>query len=276
MFNDVARLLACPHCGRGLQPAGRTLRCPANHSFDLARQGYVSLLGGRGAPGPGDTAEMVAARAGFLASGHYAPIAEALADVTAATHTGGPVLDVGAGTGHYLGRVLDALPGEIGVALDVSKYASRRAAKAHPRAAAVLADAWRTLPVRDAAFATALNVFAPRNAVETHRVLRPGGHLVVVTPNSGHLAELVSELDLLTVDERKQQRLREQLTDHFEPVRSRRCEFAMRLTAEEVAAVVGMGPNAWHSTESLSARIAALPDSFPITGSVTVSVQRRR
>ena len=130
--------------------------------------------------------------------------------------------------------------------------------------------------MRDAAFATALNVFAPRNAVETHRVLRPGGHLVVVTPNSGHLAELVSELDLLTVDERKQQRLREQLTDHFEPVRSRRCEFAMRLTAEEVAAVVGMGPNAWHSTESLSARIAALPDSLPITGSVIVSVQRRR
>ena len=58
----------------------------------------------------------------------------------------GPLLDLGAGTGQYLAHVLERLPGEVGLALDVSKYASRRAAKAHPRASAVLADAWQALP----------------------------------------------------------------------------------------------------------------------------------
>ena len=46
------------------------LRCPRRHSFDIARQGYVDLRAGR-APHAGDTAEMVAARADFLAAGHY-------------------------------------------------------------------------------------------------------------------------------------------------------------------------------------------------------------
>ncbi|WP_243788980.1 putative RNA methyltransferase [Saccharopolyspora gloriosae] len=275
MLDEVARLLACPHCGGGLEPADRTLRCSANHAFDLAKQGYVSLLGGRGAPGPGDTAEMVAARADFLAAGHYAPIVEALADSAADVHTGGPLLDLGAGTGHYLAHVLERLPAEAGIALDVSKYASRRAAKGHPRASAVLADAWQALPVRDGVVGSVLNVFAPRNPAETHRVLRPGGHLVVVTPNSGHLAELVSALDLLSVDERKPQRLADQLAGHFEPVGSNVREFPLNLDVAEIATLVGMGPNAWHLAESLPARIAELPTPFPITASVTVSVHRR-
>ncbi|MCX2730773.1 methyltransferase domain-containing protein [Saccharopolyspora sp. NFXS83] len=276
MLDEVARLLACPHCGGGLEPADRTLRCPANHAFDLAKQGYASLLGGRGAPGPGDTAAMVAARADFLTAGHYAPIADALAEHTADVHPGGPLLDLGAGTGQYLAHVLERLPGEVGLALDVSKYASRRAAKAHPRASAVLADAWQALPVRDAAIGSVLNVFAPRNPAETHRALRPGGHLVVITPNAGHLAELVSALDLLSVDERKPQRLADQLAGHFEPVASSVREFPLRLDRAEIATIVGMGPNAWHSADALPERIAALPDAFPITASVTVSVHRRR
>jgi 23S rRNA (guanine745-N1)-methyltransferase len=55
----------------------------------------------------------------------------------------GLVVDVGAGTGHHLAAVLDALTAHHGVALDVAKAAARRAARAHPRAAAVVCDVWR-------------------------------------------------------------------------------------------------------------------------------------
>ena len=71
--------------------------------------------------------------------------------------------------------------GVAGLAVDVSKPALRRAAQAHPRAAAIRADLWRRLPVSDGVAALILNVFAPRNGPEYHRVLRPDGLLLVVT-----------------------------------------------------------------------------------------------
>ena len=76
----------------------------------MARQGYVNLMPGGTRPGTADTAEMVAARAGFLDAGHYAPLADALAAAARASQPpAGAVLDAGAGTGYYLAAVLTAL-----------------------------------------------------------------------------------------------------------------------------------------------------------------------
>lgn len=35
--------LICPHCGQVLRRMENSLRCVNNHSFDLAKQGYVNL-----------------------------------------------------------------------------------------------------------------------------------------------------------------------------------------------------------------------------------------
>ncbi|MFF1795968.1 putative RNA methyltransferase, partial [Kitasatospora sp. NPDC058263] len=118
MLQDIQPYLACPHCAQALTPDGRALRCPTGHSFDVAKQGYVSLLAGDAHTGTGDTADMVAARSDFLAAGHYRPIADALAEAAAAVAPDGLVADLGAGTGHYLAHVLDALPDRPGAALD--------------------------------------------------------------------------------------------------------------------------------------------------------------
>jgi 23S rRNA (guanine745-N1)-methyltransferase len=264
-------VLACPICGQGLavDPAG--LRCPAGHAFDRARQGHVTLLPPGGSPHPGDSAAMVADRADFLAAGHYAGITAALA--AAVLEPGAPrtVLDAGGGTGAHLAGVLDRAPGAVGVVLDASRYAARRAARAHPRAMAVVADSWSRWPVRDAAVDRVLVVFAPRNGAETARVLAAGGRLVVVTPAADHLRELVGPLGLLTVDPAKADRLAAALDPHLHAVGTRAHREVLELDRAAVRTLVGMGPHARHLAEDeLADRVAGLTEPARVTVAVDV------
>ncbi|WP_460718331.1 methyltransferase domain-containing protein [Nocardia heshunensis] len=189
---------------------------------------------------------------------------------------GPTVLEIGAGTGYYLGAVLDAVPRARGIALDVSKAAARRAARAHARAGSVLADAWRGLPVRDGVMSAVVCVFAPRNADEVARVLAGNGRFIVVTPTSRHLGELIGPLGMVSVDGAKEDRLSESLGERFELVGREPVEYRMTLTRDDVANVVGMGPSAFHVDEGRAEQIAALPDPIEVTASVTVSVYRAR
>lgn len=274
MFDDVVPYLACPHCGLALTRMDRSVHCAAGHSFDIARQGYVNLLPGDAHPGAGDTLAMVQARERFLASGWYRPVAGAIIDA-AGSSGDGCVVDVGAGTGYYLAGALDASPDRVGIALDRSKYAVRRAARAHPRGGAVACDAWRGLPVREDAASLLLNVFAPRNGAEFRRVLRDGGVLVVVTPTARHLSELVAELDLLTVDAAKDDRVAASLEPYFGLDERRVHEETLRLSRAEVRALVAMGPSAHHvEPDELDRRVAELPEPMAVTLSVAVSAYR--
>ncbi|MGN6790760.1 MAG: putative RNA methyltransferase [Streptosporangiaceae bacterium] len=284
MLDDVVGWLRCPHCRRHLARAGGSMRCPAGHSFDIARHGYVSLLQARPVGGRGDTAAMVRARTAFLATGHFASIAAEVADaadaVTATmSHHPGPgcVVDIGAGTGYYLAAVLDRVPGAAGLALDMSKHALRQAARAHPRAGAVGCDAWRRLPVADGVADIVLDVFAPRHGAEMRRIVRADGRLLVVTPAAEHLAELIGPLRLLGVDERKRERLDDKLGPYFDLESESHHRGVMTLSHCDVAALAAMGPSAWHADEgSMPDRVASLPDRVSVTRAVTLTVLRPR
>ena len=265
MLADVVDLLRGPVCGDALGEAGGALRCAAGHSFDIARQGYVNLV-----PGRADTPEMVEARDAFLRAGHFRLLSKALVQEVDVEE--GVVVDVGAGTGHHLKALLDALPGARGIAIDASPAALRRAARAHERVAAVGADAWKPLPLRDGIATIVLSVFAPRNASEMARILAPDGALVAVTPTTRHLHELVGPLGLLSVPDDKEDRLDAQLTSHFELASRHRIEHAMFLTGDECAQLVRMGPSAWHIDErSVAERLASLPEPLTVTASMTLS-----
>jgi len=277
MLADVIGLLACPVCDSGLSIAHGAARCPAGHAYDVARQGYLNLLAGGAAPGTADTPSMVAARDAFLGAGHYRPLADALAEtcVPAAADVAGCVLEVGAGTGYYLARVLDAMPGRVGLALDISKHAARRAAAAHPRIGAVVCDAWKRLPVADDAAAVVLDVFAPRNAAEIARVLAPEGTLVVVTPTERHLAEAAGPLGMLDIDPDKADRLAAQLAGHFRQTDERPAEWSIELDAGALRSLVGMGPSAHHVTDAaLEERVNAMVAPVVVTASVSLGTYR--
>lgn len=278
--STVVRLLCCPVCGSGLERGTSTLHCSQGHAFDVARQGYVNLLVGNRAPGNADTSLMVEARERFLAAGHYSALAQLLAECAVEPLESGVegscILELGAGTGYYLARVLDRCQGVPGLALDISKFAARRAARAHVRIAAVVADGAKRLPVRTGSAALALSIFAPRNASEFHRVLGPRGMLLVASPTSRHLRELIEPLGLLHVDERKEARLHAQLSPLFRPHRLHSLELTLRLSRQDVTHLAAMGPSAFHiAPAELLRRVARLDEWTDVTASFTVSLHRK-
>jgi 23S rRNA (guanine745-N1)-methyltransferase len=277
---DALDLLRCPLCTAPFTAVGTGVRCTAGHSFDLARQGYLNLLGAS-PPRHADTPAMVAARDRFLGGGAYRPVAEALVaaaeqGLTAvrgavSSRLSGPaVLEAGAGTGYYTAALLEGLSAR-GVALDISTAAARRAARSHPRLAAVVADAWAALPVDDEAVDVVASVFAPRNAAEFARVLRTDGVLAVVTPHPEHLQELREPLGLLEVEGDKQERLAAALAGRFRPLATSDVRYRASWSHDVVLDLVSMGPNAFHvGADELAERVERLAE--PVAVSVAVSV----
>lgn len=275
----VAAHVRCPVCAGPVAVGDDQVTCGRGHSFNIARQGYVSLTSGKGGPGTGDSAAMVLARDRFLGAGHYRPVADALSALAVRClgprgGRGGPglVLDLAGGTGYYLALVLDAVDGRLGACVDLSAPALRRAARAHPRAAALGADAWQQLPLADGSAALVLSVFGPRNPAEIRRVLAPGGTLIVATPGPGHLKELRRPLGLIGIDERKSARLAEAYGDYASTAVTT-VRYQLRLGHADLTDLAAMGPSARHiGADELAARVAALP---PAPVAVTVDVEVR-
>lgn len=255
-------VLECPHCHHPLGLSDRTLSCPSGHSFDLARAGYVSLLTGAPATS-GDDDTMARARDSFLATGAYAPLREAIAEL--APDTSGRVLDIGGGTGYYLAGLLDELKQARGLVVDTSVRALRFAARAHERAAAAAWDVFTRFPLADGSVDLVLDVFAPRNPSEFARVLAPGGHLLVVRPAVDHLAELRAAVPgMVGLDPRKEERLHTVLDPLFTTEEVREVRFPLAVSAQAARDLVAMTPSARH----------VAPDALEelVDGSVTVSV----
>ena len=129
-------IFCCPNCGRPLTGEERRLVCPAGHSFDRAKSGYVNLLLSRqtGQKHHGDDRLMVRARSAFLERGYYDPMRqELIRQALTAAREGLTVLDAGCGEGYYTAELARTLrgagfrPGVSGI--DISKAALQEAAK---------------------------------------------------------------------------------------------------------------------------------------------------
>jgi len=272
----ISKRLRCPVCLQPLAPARTSLVCRDGHTHDVARQGYVTLRTSTGRPATGDDADMVAARAAVQGAGYFERLTGALAE-TARTACGSDspvIVDLGAGTGHHLAALLGALPHATGIAIDASRYASGRAARSHPRTAAVRADVWQQIPLGEGTVDLALSVFAPRNGPELIRVVRPGGAVLVATPTSEHLHELAA-LHAIRVDPSKLARLRRQLTPALRPTSARRITWTLELTRDDVEVVLRMGPSGRHLKPDLARRLAALPEPVLVTASIELRTFRR-
>ena len=192
--------LACPIDGERLECREKQLVCGNGHVFDVARQGYVNLLAvqHKRSKRPGDSKVMVSARAQFLNSGLYEPVASQLAEIAFAQITGDQetcLMDAGCGEGYYLDYVLNDLKGKSlcndisFIGLDISKAAIAEAAKRNKQIS-WLVGTNRQPPVESASVDVVLCVFGFQSFEGFHKILKAGGKLVLVEPGPGHLKEL--------------------------------------------------------------------------------------
>lgn len=279
------------------QPGASSLACVEGHSFDIARQGYLNLLTGHGTKFLPDTAAMVNARDAFLDAGHYQDLSTALAkQVEAAlppTAQKALLVDAGTGTGYYLQQILATLTAGAGetaagpesalerrgarsldaVGLDISKFALRRAARRNPHAANIVWDLWRALPLGANTADVVLVIFAPRNASEFARILKPGGSLIVVTPLPAHLGEIAQVAGLLAIQQEKEAALGQSMASHFSLVRSEEVVCPLDLAPADVGNVALMGPAGHHlDPVALGAALAQLPERTRATAAFRISV----
>lgn len=176
-------MLICPVCGLPLIRETRTLRCEKNHSFDVAKEGYVNLLrSGRNGDLIGDDKISARCRRDFLNKGYYAPLRDAL--VALFSDRAGTLLDICCGEGYYTSAL-----GENGAlsvyGFDISREMVRLAAKRGNGTYFVANMA--SIPVADDSFDYAIHLFAPFNEKEFARILKPGGKLYAVIPGKEHL-----------------------------------------------------------------------------------------
>ncbi|MBQ6267815.1 MAG: methyltransferase domain-containing protein [Clostridia bacterium] len=186
----------CPVCRAPLTAEPKRLVCPAGHSYDRAKSGYVNLLQSQrsGDKRHGDDALMVRARRAFLNGGGYGFLCDEIcARLVQSAPENAVLLDVGCGEGYYTAAAAKALadagkPACV-LGVDISKDALRFAASRLSGAQLAVASAF-ALPLADASCDVILQVFAPAAPAEFLRVLRPGGLLLRVIPLEEHLLSL--------------------------------------------------------------------------------------
>jgi 23S rRNA (guanine745-N1)-methyltransferase len=265
----------CPVCRDDLtlSEAERRWACPAGHSFDVAREGYVNLLlaGQRRSRQPGDSPEMVAARRRFLGTGAYDPLSAAVAHAVAAEQPR-VVLDVGCGEGRHTRSI--SAPVVLGV--DVARAAVAAAARSDPGGSYAVASA-SDLPLHDDSVDVAVNVFGPVIPGELARVVRPGGTVVAAFPAAGHLEHLRS----MVYPDPHPHEVKPPLRDADEWfIQTGSLPVTFTLTVTDVAALrdlFAMTPYRWHAPPDMDNRIAAaISPCFETRADIQIATYCRR
>ena len=261
--------LICPICGQPLQQQERAYRCSQGHSFDIARQGYVNLLGvqQKHSRNPGDTRQQVLARRSFLDGGFYQNIADALCRELKGFS--GPLLDVGCGEGYYSVQMAKAMDAQL-MGMDISKEAVRCAAGRYKGHTWLCATASH-LPVADGSIGVLSSLFALTLPEEFYRVLVPEGVFVQVLAAPDHLLGLKSVIypQLLHKEKFTQPRLPGFSLEKSVPVK-----FTFTVEGEQVQNLLAMTPHVYRISKE-GAENLRQTESLTDTASCVINLYKK-
>lgn len=251
-------IFICPVCGEKLEISGNTYHCAKNHSFDMAKSGYVNLLLSKhmGKTVHGDNKLMVQARRSFLDKGYYSPLCQALCDAVSANLRGGVLLDAGCGEGYYTSAVTERLDSDGITAqvcgIDISKAAVEYSAKRCKAAELSVASVFH-IPVAEGSCDMVITLFAPYCGEEFQRVLKKGGIMIMAIPSADHLWELKKAIyDVPYKNEVKPYEL-----EGFELLDKKHINYEMTLDSQEdINALFSMTPYYYRTGREQQERLA--------------------
>ncbi len=268
-------LFICPVCGEPLGLEERRYACPAGHSFDVAKEGYVNLLPAsqKHSKAPGDDKEMAAARTRFLEGGWYGPLREKLCKLTEENlPTGGVLVDAGCGEGWYtaaLSEIVSAKGGRT-AGVDLSKPAVKKAARRCPGAEIAVASVYH-LPLAVRSVDLLVDCFSPLAIEEFYRVLSPGGKFLYVVPGPRHLWELKEIL----YDTPYENEEKVETYPGFGPPEVVGVETAFTLTdPQDIQALYHMTPYTWKTPKEGAERLEGVA-ALTVTGQFRIHTYQK-
>jgi 23S rRNA (guanine745-N1)-methyltransferase len=234
----VRLLCTVRNCRLPLAREERRLVCANRHSFDVARSGYVNLLQpqDKRSKNPGDTGDAVAARRRFLERGLAEPLVQAIVAAMPLT-PGDTLLDAGCGEGHHTDAFRRAYGAKV-CGLDLSVPAIELAARKYRDCEWIVANADRFLPFEDASLTAVASITARLSVDEFHRVLAPGGRLLVVIPGADDLIELREAILGEGVERDRTERTIEMFSPKFSLQHHQALRHVARLDREAIADVM--------------------------------------
>ena len=246
--------LRCVVCGELLAlKANHALVCAVDHSYDVARQGYVNLIT-RHIQTRYDKMLFHARRTVIQDSGLYDTLHQKLIELIGGKKGQNPsdllfLADLGSGEGSHLARILQDLDNATGVGLDLSKEGIQEATKHEEAEAIWLAADLSKAPLTDDAVDVALTVLSPSNYEEIKRIMAPGGLALKVIPNSGYLQEIRHFFRPEDEPPYDNKDILQRFAEAFPNVREVEVKVQRTLNPEMKKLLCRMTPLSWHATE---------------------------
>ena len=282
VFNDT--LLLCPVCKDKLikDPLNKIYKCNNNHTYDIAKEGYVNLLisNQKRSKNPGDSKEMVLSRVEFLSMGYYKPISDKINEMIASflkknNSDKFNIMDLGCGEGYYLTNLKNYM-NENNIkanyyGMDVSKEAVKYASKTDKDCIFAVGNNFH-VPAEDKSIDCILSVFSPIDINECNRILKDDGVFVRVLPRTNHLIQLRT---IIYSEVHLNEKVYKADAYENEYIKEANVTFDITLNKEEILSLLKMTPHYWKSTAENKEKLE-LYESLVITIDMRIGVFQKK
>lgn len=225
-------MLKCPKCNEALYLNQKSYQCSQNHSYDIAKEGYVNLVLNYNQES-GDNKLLIEARRNFLNLGYYQFLRDTLVEmIQLFPHD--VIVDAGCGEGYYTNEFGKYFPNVIGI--DLSKEGIKKASK--NSSVKYLINSIQNIALLSQSSDIVLSIFSYRNIEEFYRILKQDGYYIEVIPDQNHLIELKNALyDEVYLNEEE-----ENNNDYFEKIDRINLQDKKELNQEELQLLFKMTP----------------------------------